>query len=160
MSRQSSKTHTIRLAGLALMAIGLIGLTGTASAQVYRWMDEGGRVVVSDTPPPAGKAQKILKSAPQAEAPKSNGESKPKTLDPEIAKRIGDKEKQDKASEEVRQKALTEYCESGKEALAQLESGDRIVKRGASGARTFMTNEQRAEEINKLRKNMQDQKCP
>ena len=160
MNRLSIKIHTTRLACMALLTAGLIGLAGAASAQVYRWTDDSGRVVVSDTPPPTGKSQKILKSAPQAEAQKSNGEAKQKTLDPEVAKRISDREKQEKAGDEARQKAMMEYCESAKEALAQLESGDRIVKRGPSGARTYMTNEQRAEEISKLRKNMQEQKCP
>lgn len=46
----------------------LLGAACAASAQLYRWTDESGRVVVTDTPPPptAKEVQKLPATAPGA----------------------------------------------------------------------------------------------
>lgn len=139
-----------------------VAFAQTAAAQIYRYTDETGRVVVSDTPPPKGKSQQISKPTPQAEAPKeaAEGQGAKPTLSPEIEKKVRTKEKADKEAEEQRAKAVAEYCESAKERLAQLQSGERIGLRDKSGERYYMSDQQRAEEISKLTSGMQAQKCP
>lgn len=141
--------------------VGLMAVAQTASAQIYRYTDETGRVVVSDTPPPKGKSQQLSRPVPQAEAPKDGAEdqsAKP-ALSPELEKKVRAKEKADKEAEEQRAKAVAEYCESAKERLAQLQSGERIGLRDKSGERYYMSDQQRAEEISKLTSGMQTQKC-
>jgi glutaredoxin len=49
------------------MVLGLIAFS--ASAQLYRWTDEQGRVHVTDTPPPASAKNVQKKAAPAASAP-------------------------------------------------------------------------------------------
>jgi glutaredoxin len=54
-----------------LVAVTLAVAAGAASAQLYRWTDEQGRVHVTDTPPPpnAKNVQKKAVPAPSASAP-------------------------------------------------------------------------------------------
>jgi glutaredoxin len=57
------------IAGHAVFALALALAAGAASAQIYRWTDEKGKVHITDTPPPPG-ATNVQKhrppSAPQA----------------------------------------------------------------------------------------------
>jgi glutaredoxin len=57
------------IAGRAVFALALALAAGAASAQIYRWTDEKGKVHITDTPPPPG-ATNVQKhrppSAPQA----------------------------------------------------------------------------------------------
>jgi glutaredoxin len=62
---------------LALAAF-LLGLAATASAQLYRWTDEKGKVHFSDTPPPPG-AREVQKKATAA-ASSASGENLPFAL--------------------------------------------------------------------------------
>lgn len=148
-------------AGSAILFLALVAVAQSASAQIYRWTDETGRVIVSDTPPPKGKTEKIGKTAPQPEATKeaAEGQGAKPALAPEVEKKVRVKEKADKEAEEQRLKAIAEYCESAKERLAQLQSGERIGLRDKAGERYYMSDQQRAEEISKLTAGMQAQKC-
>jgi glutaredoxin len=57
------------IAGRTVFALALALAAGAASAQIYRWTDEKGKVHITDTPPPPG-AKNVQKhrppSAPQA----------------------------------------------------------------------------------------------
>ncbi|HZO04030.1 MAG TPA: glutaredoxin family protein [Burkholderiales bacterium] len=62
---------TLLTAALALAA-------SAASAQIYRWTDDNGKVHITDTPPPAG-AKNVKKQRP-AGAPAAEGENDPFVL--------------------------------------------------------------------------------
>lgn len=144
----------------AMMAVAQV-----ASAQIYRWTDSTGKVIVSDTPPPTGEGKKIAKEAGSptpAETP-AEGAEVPKAkvaLDPEVEKKVREKERQNKAAEDERKKAVAEYCDAAKDRLAQLQSGERIALRDKAGERYFMSDEQRAADIAKVKSGMAEQKCP
>lgn len=141
----------------------LMAIAQVASAQIYRWTDSTGKVIVSDTPPPSGKGKKISKEASAPVDMPEEGTEEPKAkvaLDPEVEKRVREKERQNKAAEEERKKAIAEYCEAAKDRLAQLQSGERIALRDKAGERYFMSDEQRAADINKVKSGMAEQKCP
>ena len=53
-------------------ALILLGCAGLASAQLYRWTDEKGKVNFSDTPPPAGARNVQKKAMPRSDAPAEN----------------------------------------------------------------------------------------
>ena len=146
-----------------LLTIILLAFSGSqiAEAQVYRWTDDAGRVVVSDTPPPSGKGQKIGKAPESQGMTKESGDGKKAaaSLDPEVAKKVKETEKKEKDAEEKRQKEVEAYCGATKERLASLQSGERIQVREKSGERGFMNDQQRAEEINKAKASMAEQKC-
>lgn len=141
----------------------LMAFAQVATAQIYRWTDSTGKVIVSDTPPPGGKGKKIGKeSSVPTDAPAEAAEE-PKAklaLDPEVEKKVREKERQNKAAEDERKKAVAEYCDAAKDRLAQLQSGERIALRDKAGERYFMSDEQRAAEISKTRSGMTEQKCP
>lgn len=141
----------------------LMAFAQVATAQIYRWTDSTGKVIVSDTPPPAGKGKKIGKEISAPANTPEEGAEEPKTkvaLDPEVEKKVREKERQSKAAEEERKKNVAEYCEAAKDRLAQLQSGERIALRDKAGERYFMSDEQRAADISKVKSGMAEQKCP
>ena len=59
------------IAGRAVFALALALAAGAASAQIYRWTDEKGKVHITDTPPPPGAKNVHTHrppSAPQADS--------------------------------------------------------------------------------------------
>jgi glutaredoxin len=66
------------IAGRAVFALALALAAGAASAQIYRWTDEKGKVHITDTPPPPG-AKNVHKHRP-ASPPQAAGDSDPYIL--------------------------------------------------------------------------------
>jgi glutaredoxin len=66
------------IAGRAVFALALALAAGAASAQIYRWTDEKGKVHITDTPPPPG-AKNVHTHRP-ARAPQAAGDSDPYVL--------------------------------------------------------------------------------
>lgn len=149
----------------------LLLCAGWAQAQ-YAWIDAKGQRHYSDLPPPASvPAAKILKSprplsltvaelqAPAPSAPVTAAEKPkgPPTLaerEADFKKRAGEQGKREReASEEARRKAdIAENCKVARQAKAQMESGTRMSTTDASGATSFMSDEQRAVELARARK--------
>jgi glutaredoxin len=65
-------------AGRTVFALALALAAGAASAQIYRWTDEKGKVHITDTPPPPG-ATNVQKHRPPS-APQAAGDSDPYVL--------------------------------------------------------------------------------
>jgi glutaredoxin len=66
------------IAGRTVFALALALAAGAASAQIYRWTDEKGKVHITDTPPPPG-AKNVHTHRP-ASAPQAAGDSEPYLL--------------------------------------------------------------------------------
>jgi len=93
-----------------LVAVLLVGL---ADAKVYRWVDEDGKVVFSQNPPPESiKGEEIQVNAP---SPASSSARKPE----DTAEKVSEKEKGNPALDA---KLRKEYCEKGKKNLEVLEN--------------------------------------
>lgn len=141
----------------------LLAASSLAHAQ-YMWIDEKGLKQLSDRPPPPSVPLKnILKQpggipnelvsvdapapAPAAPAPRP----KPGAYDPnaEFKKRVKEKmEKDQKARDEEEMKeAKKTNCENQRRNKQMLESGARIGTVEKNGERGFMSDEQRAKEI-------------
>ncbi|WP_456379498.1 DUF4124 domain-containing protein [Thiolapillus sp.] len=94
------------IAGLA----GLVMLGGLAEAKIYRWVDESGKVVFSQTPPPEHiEGEEIQVNAPPPATPVEK-----KTEDI-----VDEKIKGNPALDTALRK---EYCEKGKQNLQVLEN--------------------------------------
>ena len=94
-------------------------LGGLAQAKVYRWVDENGKVVFSQMPPPAHiEGEEIQVNAPPpATAPEQEGE--------DAAEKVSEKEKGNPALDpELRR----ENCEKSKKSLELLESAGPDVR--------------------------------
>ncbi len=133
----------------------LIGFTGAALAQQYKWVDADGKVRYGDVPPPGVKAQRMKPpaSAPSSSAPAaSKGE---KALSPEAAyrKRQEDaqKERDKGAQAEQEASAKRENCTRAQESLRTLESGQRIARTDSKGERYYMEEADIAKEAAKAR---------
>lgn len=66
------------IAGRAVFALALVLAASAASAQIYRWTDEKGKVHITDTPPPPG-AKNVQKHRPPS-APQAADERDPYVL--------------------------------------------------------------------------------
>ncbi len=96
------------IAGLA----GLVIIGGLAEAKVYRWVDENGKVVYSQSPPPESiEAKEIQVNAPPPATPVEE-----KTEDV-----VDEKVKGNPALDTALRK---EYCEKGRQNLKVLENAE------------------------------------
>lgn len=139
-----------------------------ASAQ-WQWVDQGGRKVFSDTPPPvsvpedrilrrpgqratAAPEQPVAAAAPVAAA--SPAVPKPSGTD----RALEEKKKQAEAAEAEKKKAEEEKlaqlqadnCRRAKAGKADYTSGMRIARVNAQGEREILDDKQRAAEVSRL----------
>ena len=133
----------------------------------YSWIDAKGTRVFSDRPPPPGTpAAKILKAprgalpstdevpAPAAEPAKKDGPPTLADRENDYRKRTAARaEAQRKAAEEAQQKAAaTERCRDARALQADLASGRRVVRTTATGEQDYLSDEERARQLDKVRR--------
>lgn len=138
-----------------------------ASAQ-WQWLDQGGRKVFSDTPPPASVPEnRILRQpgqrAPAAEAPaaatpvtaaatppapKLSG--KDRELEEKKKKAEAAEAEKAKAEEAKFAQAQAENCRRAKAGRSDYTSGVRIARTNAKGEREFLSDKERAAELKYL----------
>lgn len=148
-----------------LAAVVALCLSGTAFAQ-YVWLDEKGIKQFSDMPPPASvPANRILKqpgrsaaAAPDTNAAPAKTEMTTAEKNADFRKRKAEQaEKEKKASEEAKVAAeKTKNCERARDFQRTLESGERITRADKNGERSFLTDEQRAQEVRDTRRILED----
>lgn len=150
----------------------LLLLAASAAHAQYVWIGPNGTRQYSDRPPPPGTpASKIIKSpgraAPEPQAaPTDDAASatpdatKPPTLaERETAFRERSKaraEQEQKDQEQAtRQRRLAEHCAAARETQAQLDSGIRIAMIGPDGEKTYMSDAEKAERNERVRRALQ-----
>ncbi len=139
------------------ICLALLLAAGTASAQMYRWIDKDGKVRYGDTPPPGVKTSSIKAPPPGAAAPATaakDAKKGPMTAaerEQDYRKRQDESRKTaEKSDAESRAKTeRAEGCERAKEQLRTLESGQRVMRTNSSGERFFLDDNQVAQEIAK-----------
>lgn len=171
-----------RLAALAVAFAAAVYVTGAAAQ--WAWKEDNGRVVYSDRPPPPGiRSTQILRqpnvampepartaspaaggegdkagSAPGAQqaaapaAPKSIAER-----EMDFRKRQQERAEAERKATEDQQKSAAKAaeCDRSRGYLKSLEDGVRITRTDASGNREFLDDAQRAGEIERVRKLVQ-----
>ena len=142
----------------------LMLFSANALSALNKWVDSEGRVHYSDTPPPDANA-KVLRS-PNIAAPKPEGDSTassapaaPKTM----AEREAELKKAQQAKKEAADKAAKAqadadakkaYCDSLRQSLRTLQEGMRMVEVDAEGNRSYVTDEQRRQRIEKAQQDI------
>jgi Domain of unknown function (DUF4124) len=162
-----------RLRLLPLCLAGLLGVSGQAlAAASWQWLDESGRKVFSDMPPPATVPAKNVLKQPGAqrntpaldhrttdEALKT-ASPKAKAADPaeDKKKREADnaEEAKRKAQEDKNAALLADNCQRAKTSLATLQSGVRLMTSNAQGEPVVLDDTQREQESLRLRQIMAD----
>ncbi len=156
---------------LAAAGLALALCVGQAQAQ-YVWIDAKGVRQYSDRPPPPSTpGAKILKAPARAPEPLSlpaaaegapaaapKGPMSLAERDADFRKRAAERAEQEKKqAEQARMQAsLAARCGAAREAHAQLVSGIRIAKVGADGERAFITDEERAQRMARVREELAD----
>ncbi len=138
--------------------IALMLSAAAAQAGVYRWVDKEGKIHYSDSPPAAGTpAQKLVPDAgPNEEVQKAARERLEQSL--EQQKRRDDalneeREKQQKDQEAAAQKAAQkeELCRAARQNLETLEMQGPVYSVDEKGARVFLDDAARPEEIARVK---------
>jgi hypothetical protein len=151
----------------SLLVVAIAACATSAIAQQYKWVDQNGKTQYGDTPPPGVKATRLRgpsgPAAPPASAASKDAKGEPKgpltpaQQDAEFRKRQKEaekaQEKEAKGADEAREKR--ENCANSQEQLRLLESGQRVSRTDAKGERYFIDDEQRAADVARARKNVQ-----
>lgn len=167
------------LALLRPLLVSLACLAPALALSQWQWVDNDGRKVFSDRPPPSDvPAARILRqpgqrpvsaaaAAATAAAPEATpaasaaSAARPAGSAPRIAgkdKALEDKKKQAEAAEAAKKKAeeekiaaiKVENCERSKRSKAALDSGARISRTNEKGEREFLDDRQREAESQRL----------
>lgn len=141
---------------LLLLLLVLVG--ANAYAGLNKWVDADGKVHYSDQPPPPNVKAQTLRVTSDAAAPAS-APAAPKTIaerEAELKKaRQAKEEAADKAAkEQARLDAEKEYCDAAQKNLLLLQEGTRMVDIDASGERSYLSDEQRRQRIEKIRQDI------
>lgn len=136
-----------------------------AHAQTYKWVDKDGRTRYGDRPPTGVKAKLLSPPAAPASGAAASGDAAkdanrgpltPAEQELEFRRRI--KEAQEAAAKQERERREAEErkanCARAKEALATLQSGQRIARTDASGERYYLDDAQREQEAAKARESV------
>lgn len=150
------------IATLALLALAL-----PAWAELYKWVDEHGKVHYSDQPPPPNaRQQKAIqpkvppRSAPPAATPEGQpAASAPKAktaaeLDMEFRKRRTEAAEADAKRQQEAEAAAEKQrnCEQAKARVAVLQTGGRITKASPTGEQSYLGDAEIASELIEARK--------
>jgi hypothetical protein len=128
------------------------------SQQLYKWLDDAGKVHYSDQPPPeTAKSKKTLELPRPSASAKGSSASAPKStadLDMEFRKRrVQQAEAEQKGKKEAEANAEKQRnCQESRNRLASLEHGGRITRYGPNGEQQFLTDEEIGREIVAQRK--------
>ena len=139
---------------LRVLVLGLaLAFSTGAAAQLYRWVDEDGRVRYGDTPPPGVKASAL-------KPPSSTGTAAPAAAeqDAEFRKRQVEAQKAAAESEQQQKDAQTriDNCNRAQTALRTLQPGQRVVTTDAQGERYYLNDEELARQSALARQQVSD----
>jgi hypothetical protein len=126
----------------------------------YSWIDDAGRRVFSDQPPPPDTPRQNILTKPGSKTLVIEHPVAPAAAasQPRQDKALEEKKKASEAAAAAKNKTAeqklaiqrAEDCQRAKLALAGLQSGARIVQFNAQGERFYMTDEQRNAEIRRV----------
>lgn len=140
---------TIIKTGL-LLGLATAILSTAQAQQFYKWKDEKGATHYSQTPPPARNSQTLsIKARAATAAPATTPVAAP------VAKPGASKDTAAKApSTPPKQKLSAEACQQIKSNLELLQSGRRLYQNDAGGERSYITEEQKAVQIQTYTQNL------
>jgi hypothetical protein len=141
---------------LPLIAVATL-LAGSAGAEMYRWVDENGRVQYSDQPPPATVNQKKeMRARVKVKPAPAAAEAAPTYVDQEaeFRKRQVDKAQKEAAEQKAQEEAAAKQrnCQQARQHLTTLQSGMRITRANAQGEQEYLDDAQIAEELQRAQK--------
>ncbi len=120
-----------------------------AGDTVYRWLDQRGNPVHSDRPPPTGTPYEVISSGSSLKRVVKAEEG---AVPAEIKPRAGNKfEPVDTKEKEERYEKNPELCALAKSNLETLESAARVRLRDENGEMAYLSEEQKADQVERAR---------
>ena len=154
--------RTVTLCSLILLP--LLTIQAGHAEHFYKWVDEAGATHYTQTPPPQKKAANaIVKVSTKLPADSDAAVKNLSTLSNANASAVASTEKtsakEQAAADAERRKSNAAACAQTQASLAQLQNGQRMRSKDAYGERTYLTDEQKAAEVQKRTTQIQ-QNCP
>jgi Domain of unknown function (DUF4124) len=127
-----------------------------AMARTYRWVDENGTTIYSQSRPPSGKAS-IIKPPPPPATPPEETIKRLKKQREAIAESRKKKDAASKKDGDEAKKAeiKKKNCEASKKNLADIELHPRVRMKLKDGSYKQLTDEERTEQIDKAKKGIE-----
>lgn len=133
-----------------ILAVLLAALAAPAAAQLYKWTDSQGNVVYSDRPPPnAGQKSTTVKAPSSAAAAPASAPAQQKSMKEQELEFRQRQAEQAEAAAKARKEAdlRAQNCTTARSNLSTYTDGGRIVRFNAQGEREYVTDDDRAREI-------------
>lgn len=141
---------------LFILLAALLVFSAMASAAMYKYTDEKGRVVYSEKPPPGGKAQLIKPPPPPATpAPSAQPASTPASP---VATGAGDSGNGDDAARRKAEsdRIKTENCGKARKMLEMYSNPQNRLLKQPDGSYERVTDERRQQGIDSARRGIQE----
>ncbi len=140
---------------IVILTILLLTWLLPATARTYKWVDENGNTVYSQSRPPSGKAT-IIKPPPPSVAPNEETLKKLEAQRKAISESRKKKDEARSKEEEEANKAESnkQKCDASKKALAELEPHARVRMKMPDGSYKQLTYAERQEQIDAAKKNI------
>jgi hypothetical protein len=144
---------------LRLLCAGALALTSLFAHAQYSWLDDKGLRVFSDHPPPPGTPPGRILKTPRGLEPRAQAQDAapaPADKELEFRKRTAQREADEKkAAQEAENKAArAENCDAARENERTLSSGIRVSRVDEKGEKVFLTDEERAQRLERARKTL------
>ena len=139
---------TIIKTGL-LLGLATAILSPVQAQQFYKWKDEKGATHYTQTPPPARNSQTLSIKARATTAAPTTPPLVTTATKPEASK-----DATSKAPAQAKQKLSAEACQQIKSNLELLQSGRRLYQNDAGGERSYITEAQKAVQIQTYSQNL------
>jgi hypothetical protein len=140
---------------IVILSIMLLVWLMPATAKTYRWVDENGVTIYSQTPPPTGDATIIKPPPPPASPPDeamNNLKRRQAAIDTAKKKKQGgDKESVEAENAEIKKK----NCEVSRKNLAEITRHPRVRMKMDDGSYKQLSDEERQAEIDKYNKDIE-----
>jgi len=121
------------------IALFLFAIPGLAAAEVYRWVDQNGRVQFGQTPPTQGTYDRV---APAPPPPGSSPNLDALREYTEAADKAREKSRQDAKKTEDQQARAQQRCSQAKQRAAYYESVGNLFSIDEKGQRTYLSSQQ------------------
>ncbi len=140
-----------------IVAFSVLFLTwlAPATARTYRWVDENGVTIYSQSRPPSGTNATVIKAPPPAPASESSGTTNKLKARLEASEKAKKEKNEAKEKEEktIRNAEIKKQnCENAKKNLSSLELHPRIKKKMDDGEYKILSDEERTADIEKAKK--------
>ncbi len=123
---------------VVLLALALAAVA-QAQGQIYKWVDENGKVRYTDHPPPAPNQKSQQIKVPDAPPPPPGPNPYlPSPAEKSLRQQNELMKSQKEMEERERRAQLQTRCAQARQRLAALDSGRRLYRTDADGARNFM----------------------